>query len=409
MAPGSSRKIYAASARSHTRRAKQSSGLTLPSGIFPAVLLVLLAGLVSWGYQAVRPPLPKICGSSDGPPVTASRIQLRDGRHLAYQERGVSKDVAKIKVVFIHGLDVCRLDDVIAIYTSPVCAFICCFGLSFVMPSAITIFNILMMLSSQELVEELGMYFVSYDRPGYGESDPHPSRTVKSQALDIEELADQLGLGPKFYLIGYSLGGQLGWGCLKYIPHRLAGVTLLTPATNYYWPGFPSNLSTEAFYKQPPCDYWSLRVAHYAPWLTHWWNTQKWFPIIGAISKSPHTLSREDKEVAAKQLIAKGAHHREHVRQQGQYESLHRDLNLGFGTWEFDPVEMENPFMDKEVSVHLWQGDEDILVPATLQRYIAERHSSWIQYHELAGSGHFFPHLNGMADSIVKTMLNEKQ
>ncbi|CAI0423537.1 unnamed protein product [Linum tenue] len=343
MAPGSSRKIYAASARSHTRRAKQSSGLTLPSGIFPAVLLVLLAGLVSWGYQAVRPPLPKICGSSDGPPVTASRIQLRDGRHLAYQERGVSKDVAKIKVVFIHGLDVCRLDDVIAIYTSPVCAFICCFGLSFVMPSAITIFNILMMLSSQELVEELGMYFVSYDRPGYGESDPHPSRTVKSQALDIEELADQLGLGPKFYLIGYSLGGQLGWGCLKYIPH------------------------------------------------------------------SPHTLSREDKEVAAKQLIAKGAHHREHVRQQGQYESLHRDLNLGFGTWEFDPVEMENPFMDKEVSVHLWQGDEDILVPATLQRYIAERHSSWIQYHELAGSGHFFPHLNGMADSIVKTMLNEKQ
>ncbi|CAI0474755.1 unnamed protein product, partial [Linum tenue] len=320
--------------------------------IFPGVLLVVLAGLVAWGYQAIQPPPPKICGSSDGPLVTASRIKLRDGRHLAYREHGVSKDVAKIKVVFIHGFDVCRF---------------------------------LMMLCGQELVEELGIYFVSYDRPGYGESDPHPSRTVKSQVSDIEELADQLGLGSK-----------------------LAGVTLLTPASNYWWPGFPSNLSTEALYKHPPCDYWSLRVAHYAPWLTHWWNTQNWFPILGAISKSPHILSREDKEVVAK-LIAKGVDNMEHVRQQGEYESLHRDLNVGFGNWEFDPVEMENPFTNNEVSVHLWQGDEDILVPAILQRYIAERHSSWIQYHELAGSGHFFPYLDGMADTIVKTMLNDKE
>ncbi|CAI0423530.1 unnamed protein product [Linum tenue] len=380
MAAGTNRKISAASARSHTRRANKSSGLTLPSGIFPAVLLLLLAGLVAWGYQAIQPPPPKICGSCDGPPVTASRIQLRDGRHLAYQERGVSKDVAKIKVVFIHGFDVCRLDDVIATYTSP------------------------------ELVEELGIYFVSYDRPGYGESDPHPSRTVKSQAFDIEELADQLGLGTKFYLIGYSLGGQIGWGCLKYIPHRLAGVTLLAPASNYWWPGFPSNLSTEALYQQPTCDYWSLRVAHYAPWLTHWWNTQNWFPSLGATR--PHVLSREEREVMAK-LIAKGASHRvifhEHVRPQGEYESLHRDLNLGFGTWEFDPVEMENPFTGEEVYAHLWQGDEDTLVPATLQRYIADRHSSWIRYHELAGSGHFFPHVDWMADTIVKTMVNGKQ
>ena len=64
------------------------------------------------------------------------------------------------------------------------------------------------------------MYIVSFDRPGYGESDPHPSQTVKSLALDIEELADKLGLGSKFYIIGFSLGGQVVWRCLKYIPHR---------------------------------------------------------------------------------------------------------------------------------------------------------------------------------------------
>lgn len=64
------------------------------------------------------------------------------------------------------------------------------------------------------------MYVVSFDRPGYGESDPNPKRTLKSMALDVEELADQLGLGSKFYIIGLSMGGHTAWSCLKYIPHR---------------------------------------------------------------------------------------------------------------------------------------------------------------------------------------------
>ena len=72
----------------------------------------------------------------------------------------------------------------------------------------------------QEIVKELGIYIVSFDRPGYGEGDPDPKRTVKSLALDIEELADQLGLGSKFYVVGFSMGGQVIWTCLKYIPHR---------------------------------------------------------------------------------------------------------------------------------------------------------------------------------------------
>ncbi|KAM0005427.1 hypothetical protein Hdeb2414_s0211g00833801 [Helianthus debilis subsp. tardiflorus] len=62
---------------------------------------------------------------------------------------------------------------------------------------------------------------------------------------------------------------------------------------------------------------------------------------------------------------------KEQVRQQGEYESIHSDLNIGFGTWEFDPTEIKNPFPENEGSVHIWQGDEDILVPVTLQRYIA--------------------------------------
>lgn len=72
----------------------------------------------------------------------------------------------------------------------------------------------------QALIEELGIYLLSFDRAGYGESDPNPKMTEKTTALDIEELADQLGLGTKIFVIGFSMGGEIAWTTLKYIPHR---------------------------------------------------------------------------------------------------------------------------------------------------------------------------------------------
>ncbi|KAG6640572.1 uncharacterized protein LOC122275909 [Carya illinoinensis] len=372
MAGGVNRKISAASARAHTRRAKQKSSFQLPSGLLKKTTVLFMVGFLAWAYKAVQPPPPKICGSTDGPPVTAPRIQLSDGRHLAYKEHGVPKEMATHKIVFVHGYDSCRHDATVAKTLSP------------------------------DIVEELGIYIVSFDRPGYGESDPNPKRTVKSMALDIEELADQLGLGSKFYVIGFSMGGQVVWSCLKYIPHRLAGVGLLTPVINYWWPGFPANLSTEAYNRQLQRDQWALRVAHHAPWLTYWWETQKWFPALSVATLIPDILSHQDRELMSKRSDREN--YVAQVRQQGEYESLHRDLNVGFGTWEFSPMDLENPFPNKEGSVHLWQGDEDMIVPVTLQRYIAQR-LPWIHYHELAGAGHLFPHADGMCDSIVKAIL----
>lgn len=95
---------------------------------------------------------------------------------------------------------------------------------------------------------------------------------------------------------------------------------------------------------------------------------------------------------------------KEQVRQQGEYESVHRDLNIGFGDWEFDPMEIENPFPNNEGSVHIWMGDEDMLVPVTLQRYIAQQ-LPWINYHELKGAGHMFPYADGNSDAILKALL----
>lgn len=92
------------------------------------------------------------------------------------------------------------------------------------------------------------------------------------------------------------------------------------------------------------------------------------------------------------------------VTQQGEFESQHRDLMVGFGKWEFDPMDIENPFPNKEGSVHLWHGDEDRMVPVSLQRYITQR-LPWIHYHEVPGAGHLLTFIPEMSEPIVKALL----
>lgn len=79
---------------------------------------------------------------------------------------------------------------------------------------------------------------------------------------------------------------------------------------------------------------------------------------------------------------------------------------VGFGKlWEFDPLELTNPFPNNEGKVHLWQGDDDKLVSVELQRYTAQR-LPWINYHEIQGAGHLFPFAPGMSDAIIKAQLS---
>ncbi|KAF3321339.1 hydrolase, alpha/beta fold family protein [Carex littledalei] len=318
-------------------------------------------------YKAVEPPPPKLCGTEGGPPITAPRLRLRDGRYLAYCESGVPKEKAKYKIVSVHGFTGSRMDSIRA---------------------------------SEEVMEELGVYMVGFDRPGYAESDPNPNRDVRSAALDVEELADALGLGPKFYLFGNSLGNHAVWGALKYIPERLAGAVLMAPVINYRWPGFPPELASETYNKQEGGDQWALRVAYYAPSILHWWMEQSWLPTSTVIKGTTYLPNKRDAEIR-KARIADGGQKKKMdlATQQGRYESIYRDMKVMFGKWEFDPMDLPEP----PFPVHLFQGDEDGLVPVTLQRYIADK-LSWIKYHELPSTGHYLSSVPGLGDRVLRTM-----
>ncbi|XP_020585609.1 uncharacterized protein LOC110028199 [Phalaenopsis equestris] len=337
---------------------------------YSAIAASVAIGLVSWFYAAIKPPKPSLCGSEGGPPVTATRIRLRDGRHLAYKEWGVPKNKARFKIIFCHGFSGSRLDGIRA---------------------------------SPESMEELGVYLVSFDRPGYGESDPNPRRSLKSTALDIEELSDALELGSKFFLISLSIGGCGAWASIKYIPERIAGVALLTPVINYHWPSFPKKLSQEAYEQQHVGDQWSLRICYYAPWLLHWWMSQSWLPSSTVVKGTTHLPNHRDAEYREFSFSSGIRDERRKVAtQQGIQESYYRDMMVMLGKWEFDPMDIQKtPF-----PVHLWQGDEDGVVPVSLQRYLCQR-LPWIQYHELPMTGHYLLIDPGFGDLVLRTLLVE--
>ncbi|KOM50557.1 hypothetical protein LR48_Vigan08g138400 [Vigna angularis] len=280
---------------------------------------VLLIGLLGMFCQGTQLPPPKPNDSADGVHVSP-KVRLRDGRYLAYREKGVPKDQAKHIIIIVHG-----------------------FGSS----------KDMNFLAPQELIDELGIYILQYDRAGYGESDPNPKRSLKSEALDIEELADQLQIGSKFYVIGVSMG--------------LAGVAMIAPVINYQWPSFPESLIKKDYKRKLiKC---AVLLAKYFPRLLLWW---------------------------------------EKLREQVVFDTLRDDWLVAFGEWEFDPLKLSNPFPHNTSSAHIWQGYEDKVVPSQIQRFVTEK-LPWIQYHEVPDGGHLIVHYSGVCEAILKALLLGEQ
>uniref|UniRef100_A0A9I9CK63 Alpha/beta-Hydrolases superfamily protein n=1 Tax=Cucumis melo TaxID=3656 RepID=A0A9I9CK63_CUCME len=252
--------------------------------IIIATIFAFALGIVGWIYVALKPPSPKICGTPNGPQVTSPRVKLNDGRHLAYKEFGVPREKAQYKIILSHGYNASK-DMHIAV--------------------------------SQEFMEEVKAYMVIYDRAGYGESDPYPSRSVKTEAFDIEELADKLKLGSKFYT-----------------PRSFLDLEILKDVVNC-----PTNF-------------------------------------------------------------------KEKIRQQGDYECLHRDVLVSFGKWEFDPTELTNPSTESIRSVHMWQGGADRVIPIEFSRFVAQK-LPWIQYHEVPNAGHLIVHEGESLKAIIRALIAE--
>jgi pimeloyl-ACP methyl ester carboxylesterase len=75
--------------------------------------------------------------------------------------------------------------------------------------------------------DRLGLRWVSYDRPAYGGSTPHPGRDVASAAPDAAAVADALGLA-RFAVLGHSGGGPHALACAALLPERVVAAVSIS-------------------------------------------------------------------------------------------------------------------------------------------------------------------------------------
>jgi pimeloyl-ACP methyl ester carboxylesterase len=71
--------------------------------------------------------------------------------------------------------------------------------------------------------ERLGLRWVSYDRPGYGDSSPDQGRDLASAAELVSGVADALGID-RFALMGHSGGGSDALACGELLSDRVVAV-----------------------------------------------------------------------------------------------------------------------------------------------------------------------------------------
>jgi pimeloyl-ACP methyl ester carboxylesterase len=77
-----------------------------------------------------------------------------------------------------------------------------------------------------QLAKELGVRVVTYDRPGYGASDPRPGRTILDTGPDVAAVLDHLGL-ERVALVGWSGGGAFACGAARALgPARIERLVL---------------------------------------------------------------------------------------------------------------------------------------------------------------------------------------
>jgi pimeloyl-ACP methyl ester carboxylesterase len=75
-----------------------------------------------------------------------------------------------------------------------------------------------------------GLRLISYDRPGYGESTPHPGRTTADCASDVRAICAALGI-ERLATWGLSGGGPHALACAALLPDLVvAAASLCSPA-----------------------------------------------------------------------------------------------------------------------------------------------------------------------------------
>ncbi len=264
-------------------------------------------------------------------------MELADGRKLAYSEYG---DPAGAPVFNCHGGLTSRRD----------------------------------VEGCEDGARAAGVRVISADRPGIGRSDAKPGRTLLDWPADVEALADALRVG-RFAVLGWSAGGPYAAACGFALPKRVTSVGLIASGIPGDWPGMAREINRT--------DRVFIALSTRAPWVERLVframggtarRTPAIFRRLSAVSldKPSRKLVMSADARAFSGPIAEGL-----LNPAGVID----DYRILGSAWGFDPADIRQP-------VHIWQGVEDNMLPASWAERLAERLPD-VDLRICPGEGHF--------------------
>jgi pimeloyl-ACP methyl ester carboxylesterase len=229
-----------------------------------------------------------------------------------------------------------------------------------------------------DLAIAAGVRLIGLDRPGIGDSDPAPGRTLIDWPHDVAQVADRLQIG-RFAVEGVSAGGAYALACAHRITDRLTGCGLISSIC-------PPELVRRAAPGWVRVGWW---LAEHHPDLVHAWMRALLpdSPLDEAsaerrLLRITSWLARPDRAVLSRPAIRQAlVRSMTESRRQGAAANRLEVLAL-LRSWN---LRIEQIALRE---IFLWHGEQDRLTPVGPARLLADTlpHCTATFY---AGEGHF--------------------
>ncbi len=212
------------------------------------------------------------------------------------------------------------------------------------------------------LASRAGARIIAPDRPGIGQSDFKPRRSLLDWPQDVCELADALHL-ERFAVVSESGGSPYAAACALEIPDRLTAVGIVAGPSPFDAPGVLQEMPTQnraAVFLAQKVPAWLLRLIYQPTVAAARHNPEKLRPQLLQSAKWMPEADRaiftmpEYQQVLLEAFCA--------AFQQGARGPL-EDLKLCAGSWG-------KWLMDIPIEVRLWHGEADTNAPTAMARYM---------------------------------------
>lgn len=278
-------------------------------------------------------------------------LRLSDGRHLAYRVYGWTSGEP---VYFFHGFPGSRLQA--AMLHGP--------------------------------ATRAGVALVTFDRPGFGRSDPADAPSVDCVIPDVADLADHLG-HRRFAVVGASCGGPYALATARLMPHRVSAVGLLA--------GMGPMNRPELRTAQMPLLRALFGLARWHPLLVSPLLAADWMMFRGQPERAVRALS--SMLTAPDRLLLESDALVRHAFAADLAEAYRQGIGGAMAEARRIACHAAPSLHGIEAPVHVFQGGHDRHVPPAMGRFMAERLPRG-QLHYFDDEGHLSVAVNRFDDCL---------